>query len=84
MIFNKGFDRLLELLDRVMIASLDLLLAELGEPALHLIDPRTVGWGEVQVVAGPFGQPIAHERRLMGDLPTRQFPLLIGTSGRAY
>ena len=55
MILNKGLDGLLELLDRVVIASLDLLLAELSEPALHLIDPRTVGWSEMQVVAGPFG-----------------------------
>ena len=50
MILNKVFDGLLELLDRVMIASLDLLLTELGKPALDLIDPRTVGWGKVQVV----------------------------------
>jgi hypothetical protein len=39
------------LLDRVMIASLDLLSTELGKPALDLIDQRTVGWGKVQVVA---------------------------------
>ena len=56
MFLHKGFDGLLELLDRVMIASLDLLLTELGKPALDLIDPRTVGWGKVQVVAGPFSQ----------------------------
>ena len=52
MILNKVFDGLLELLDRVMIASLDLLLTELGKPALDLIDPRTVGWGKVQVERG--------------------------------
>src|SRR5215207_2446404 len=68
MILNKGLDGLLELLDRVVIASLDLLLAELGEPALHLIDPRTVGWSEMQVVAGPFGQPVAHQCRLVGGI----------------
>jgi hypothetical protein len=53
MILNKVFDGLLELLDRVMIASLDLLFTELGKRALDLIDPRTVGWGKVQVVARP-------------------------------
>ena len=53
MFLNKGFDGLLKLLDRVMIASFDLLLTELGKPALDLIDPRTAGWGKVQVVAGP-------------------------------
>src|SRR6478672_10129559 len=68
MILNKVFDGLLELLDRVMIASLDLLLTELGKRALDLIDPRTVGWGKVQVVARPFGQPATHERCLVGGV----------------
>ena len=65
MFLHKGFDGLL---DRVMIASLDLLLTELGKPALDLIDPRTVGWGKVQVVARPFGQPATHERGLVGGV----------------
>ena len=68
MILNKVFDGLLELLDRVMIASLDLLLTKLGKPALDVIDPRTVGWGKVQVVARPFGQPATHERGLVGGV----------------
>ena len=65
MFLNKCFDGLLELFDRVMIASLNLLLSELGKPALDLIDPGTVGWCKVQVVAGPFCQPATHERRLV-------------------
>ena len=68
MFLNKGFDGLLELFDRVMIASLDLLLTELGKPALDLIDPRTVGGSKVQVVARPFGQPATHERCLVGGV----------------
>ena len=48
MFLHKGFDGFLELLDRVMIASLDLLLTKLGKPELDLIDPRIVGWGKVQ------------------------------------
>ena len=77
MFLNKGFDGLLELFDRVMIASLDLLLTELGKPALDLIDPRTVGWGKVQVVARPFGQPATHERVSCGwrSYPARYEPL---------
>ena len=51
-----------------MIASLDLLLTELRKPALDLIDPRTVSWCKVQVVAGPFCQPATHERRLVGGV----------------
>jgi hypothetical protein len=42
MILNKGFDGLLELLDRMMVASLDLLLTELGKPAFDLVQPRTI------------------------------------------
>ena len=58
MILNKVFDGLLELLDRVMIASLDLLLTELGKPALDLIDQRTMGWGKPAASAGAKMRPI--------------------------
>ena len=68
MCLNKCFDGLLELFDRVMIASLDLLLTELGKPAFDLIDPRTVGWCKVQVVALPFCQLATYERRLVGGV----------------
>ena len=68
MILHEGFDGLLELFDRVMITSLDLLLTELSEPAFHLIDPRTVGGCEVQMVARPLSQPVAHECRLVGGI----------------
>ena len=68
MFLNKCFDGRLELFHRVMIASLDLLLTELGKPALDLIDPRTVGWRKVQVVALPFCQPATYECRLVGGI----------------
>ena len=68
MCLNKCFDGLLELFDRVMIASLDLLLTKLGKPAFDLIDPRTVGWCKVQVVALPFCQPVTFQRRLVGGV----------------
>ena len=58
MFLNKGFDGLLKLFDRVMIASLDLLLTELGKPALYLIDPRTMGWGKPAASAGAKVRPI--------------------------
>jgi hypothetical protein len=51
-----------------MIASLDLLLTKMSETAFHLIDPRTVGGCEVQVVARALGQPFAHECRLVGGI----------------
>ena len=51
-----------------MIAALDLLPIELSEPAFDLSDPRTLSGCEVQVVARPLGQPVAHQRRLMGGI----------------
>src|SRR5262249_34979626 len=32
----------------------------LSKPALHLIQPRRVGWRVVNVIVGPLGQPGAH------------------------
>jgi hypothetical protein len=42
MILKKGFDGLLELLNRMMVVSLDLLLTELAKPAFDLVDPQTL------------------------------------------
>lgn len=52
---------MVDLVDKVANAAersaADSLLSDNVEPYFHLIEPRGVGWGIVDMVAGPFGQP---------------------------
>jgi hypothetical protein len=41
-------------------------VGEFGEPALHQVDPRTVGGREVDVEARPLGEPFPDHGRLVG------------------
>ena len=42
-------------------ATSDLLFGQQGEPPLDLVDPGRRGRGEVDVIPGPLGQPVADE-----------------------
>ena len=62
-----------------VVPAFDLPLGEQAEPALHLIEPRGVGWREVQMVTGMFEQPALHERPLVrGIVIEHQMDLLAG------
>ena len=43
----------------------DLLFGEQREEALHLVQPRAAGRGQVNVPARSFGQPVPDDRRLV-------------------
>lgn len=49
-------------------AALDLALREQAKPPLHLVQPRAVRRGEVQVVSRPLRQPRLDARRLVRRL----------------
>ena len=57
MIGDEGGDGVFQLLDAAMNAASDLTLGEHGEPPFDLIEPGGVGRLEVDVVAGPPGEP---------------------------
>jgi hypothetical protein len=44
------------------------LSVRVANPALHEIDPRGAGRGEVEMVAGAFGEPAPDQRRLVGGV----------------
>ncbi len=58
--------RLLELARGAMSAAAHAALRERGEPALHLVEPRRRGRGEVNVEARMTGEPVLDGRRLVG------------------
>jgi len=48
-----------------MHAAPDLLFGDEREEALHLVDPRRAGWGEVNMPAWPLCQPIPNRLGLV-------------------
>ena len=61
-----GFDLAHEIGDATEGAATDRLVGNESEPAFHLVEPGSVSGGEVQVEAGPFREPGADFRMLMG------------------
>ena len=57
MLVNVLFDGLLQFPSAAEHPAAQLLLCQHREPALHLVQPRAAGGGEVQVIARPPGQP---------------------------
>ena len=57
MLFEIGFNSFFQRARAVMHTASKLLVGEFSEPAFDEIDPRRPGRSEVQVVAGPLGQP---------------------------
>jgi hypothetical protein len=41
------------------------LVGDFGEPALHQVDPGTVGWGEIDMKVRSFGEPLPDARRFV-------------------
>ena len=54
-----------------MHAAAQLLFGEQTEPALHQVQPGGAGGCEVHMEAGPLGQPVADQRRLVGGVVVR-------------
>jgi hypothetical protein len=44
----------------------DDLALDFGEPQFHLIEPRAIGWGKVQVHLGIQGEEVLHDGALVG------------------
>ena len=55
----------------LMHATAQLLFGEQTEPALHQVQPGGAGGCEVHMEAGPLGQPVADQRRLVGGVVVR-------------
>ena len=49
----------------VKVSPTNAVLGDLGKPAFDLIEPRSAGWGKMQVIAGPASKPLMHLWRLM-------------------
>jgi hypothetical protein len=64
--FHEGINLALEIRDRVEGAATDRLVGNQCEPALDLIQPRTVGGREVQMKARAARQPCLHSSMLVG------------------
>ena len=62
----KGVDRLLEFPDRSVDIATNLLLGQQGEEALDLIEPRSRGRSEVQIVARLAARSVVDELGLYG------------------
>lgn len=60
-------DGAFQLLNAAMGAMLDLALCQDAEPAFDLVEPGGAGWGEMDMVAGPFGEPRLDRRRLVSS-----------------
>ena len=60
-----GGDCCFQLLDGAVSTALDLLFGEEREEPLDLVDPGRGGWREVGVPAGPLGEPVADQFRLV-------------------
>jgi len=67
-LIDEGTDISFKLSDGRVYAALDLLSGELGEPALHLIDPRPGGGREVNIPMGSSRQPSLDLRGLVGGV----------------
>src|SRR4051794_32067572 len=61
-------DSILQRARAAMTAPTKLLLRQVGEPALHLVDPGRVRRREVQVKTRMSEQPAVDERRLVGGV----------------
>ena len=58
-------DSLLKFDGASVVPAPDFALGEEAEPSFHLADPRSAGRCEVQMVAGPLGEPLADALRFM-------------------
>src|SRR5437763_3933940 len=67
-VVDKGVDLAFEITDGLEGTAADRLVGNQGEPALDLVEPRTVGWGEVQMETGASRQPRANPWMLMGGV----------------
>ena len=68
MLVNVLFDGLLQFPSAAEHPAAQLLLCQRREPALHLVQPRAAGGGEVQVIARPPGQPALDGGGLVGGV----------------
>ena len=66
--FEELFDGGLQCSDTVMGASLELLIGQNGKPSLDLVEPRGMGWNEVQVEAPVPAEPAHDDRGLVGSV----------------
>ena len=54
-----------------MHSTAQLLFGEQPKPALHQVQPGGAGGREVDMEAGPFGEPVPDQRRLVGGVVVR-------------